>query len=382
MLIPIGTNVKHLRYPTVTYVLIGLNLLVFAMQWSIQRAGGVEFGAETTNIISNGLNNARLSSGNFHVYSLITYQFLHAGWIHILGNMLFLLPFGKAVEDRLGHVGFAFFYLGCGAFGGYIHTIFSTAPVVGASGSVCAVTAAFIVLAPKTYIRVLLVFFIIGVYQIPSMLLVAFFVLFDVFSLLASMAGANAEPTAWIVHLGGYLSGFVITFSLLGLGILASKEFDLTQILKQAKRRHEYKRVMQKTTSPLLKDEKLSRSSMTRFEISELAATGNTIAAAEKYLLACKDNSKVKLNKELLNSLGNVLIRNGRIGEGVQVYEHYLTQQTDAQNTGEVALLLIAKYIRNLDNKDRAKELMNEYSGKFLNTHASLVATLTRELEI
>ena len=376
MLIPIGTNVEHARYPLVTYVLIALNLLVFALQWSVQRAGDLD----NEMFFSEVLFNARLSSENFHVYSLFTYQFLHAGWIHILGNMIFLLPFGKAVEDRMGHIGFALFYLGCGAFGGFLHTMYTTSTVIGASGSVCAVTAAFLVLAPKTHIRVLLVFFIIGVYQIPSILLVLFFVLFDVFNLLASMAGANADPTAWVVHLGGYASGFILTFSLLGLKVIASSEYDLTQMFKQAKRRREYKKIIASTSSPHQIEKKMSATEIVRMNISELAARGNTLGAAEKYLQACETKPKIKINRKLQSSLGNALLSEGRIKDGVFVYEKYLAQHAQAEDCEEIALLLAAKYVRNLNNKVRARELLEEYTGKFSEKHSPLVATLTSEL--
>ena len=223
MLIPIGTNVEHRRKPHVTYWLIGLNLLVFAAQWASSRWGGIASENELVRIFADFEQEGQLSKIHFHIWALVTYQFLHAGWLHIIGNMLFLLPFGKAVEDRMGHVGFALFYLGCGALGGLAHTLFYANPVIGASGSVCAVVAAFIVLAPKTKINVLFVFFIIGIYTVPSLLLVSFFILFDSFNLLMSIFGQNPTPTAWVVHLVGYLAGFVITFGILSIGLIQSK---------------------------------------------------------------------------------------------------------------------------------------------------------------
>lgn len=382
MLIPIGTNVAHKRYPMVTFVLIGLNLLIFALQWALQRSAGSNTTGESVQILTEALSNARLSGTDFHLYSLITYQFLHAGWMHIIGNMLFLLPFGKAVEDRMGHLGFALFYIGCGAFGGFMHTLFSNAPVIGASGSVCAVTAAFIVLAPKTTTRVLLVFFIIGVFQIPSMLLVAFFVLFDVINLLSSMAGANADPTAWIVHLAGYASGFALTFILLKTRCIASTEYDLTEMLKQARRRREYKRVVSHGTQRFSETPaRLDAETKQRMKITESAEEGNLLVAADEFLQSFKKYPKLKLNQKLHVSLGNVLVRDGRIQEGVLVFERYLKQHSEADDRGEIALLLSAKYCRNLDNTKRGKELLEQYKSEFADKHALLVATLTKELE-
>ncbi len=382
MLIPIGTNVQHKRYPTVTYALIALNLLVFATEWAIQRSGGIESPNEVNRVISQAFNYGALSSTKFHFYSLFTYQFIHAGWVHLLGNMIFLVPFGKAVEDRMGHLGFALFYLGCGAFAGGLHALTSFSSVIGASGSVCAVTAAFIVLAPKTTIKVLLIFFIIGVYQIPSMLLVAFFVLFDVFSLLASAAGANTDPTAWVTHLGGYLSGFVLTYMLLSLKIIASSQFDLTEMIKQRKRRRAYRKVIAHSKpNPVATSVKPEPISNIRATISEATATGNALDAADNYIASLENFPKLQLNKETHAAIANALFQAGRVNDGAIVYERYLTQHSEAKDCPEVALLLAAKYTRVLHNKQRATELLKEFATSFSPNHQELAATLTSELQ-
>jgi membrane associated rhomboid family serine protease len=381
MLIPIGTNVEHKRYPVVTYVLIGLNLLVFAVEWAIQRSGGIQSSNELVSAISQAFNYGALSGSQFHIYSLITYQFMHASWMHIIGNMIFLLPFGKAVEDRMGHFGFALFYLTCGAFAGGMHALTSHSPVIGASGSVCAVTAAFIVLAPKTTIKVLLIFFIIGVYQIPSMLLVTFFVLFDVFSLLASAAGANTDPTAWVAHLAGYISGFSITFLLLRLNIIASSQFDLAEMLRQAKRRRTYRNVVANAKpSPVAASAKLDSGALLRAKIAETAATGSPLIAADEYIASLNTFPKLKLHRQTHVALANALLQDGRVDEGALVYERYLTQHSKAEDCPDVALLLAAKYTRELNNQKRASELLNTFGSAFSPNHQALVATLTSEL--
>jgi len=381
MLIPIGTNVENKRYPTITYCLIGLNLLIFALQWSIQRSGDLDAQNGVTRWIGHVLSEGALSSQDFHVYSLFSYQFLHAGWMHIVGNMIFLLPFGKAVEDRMGHVGFALFYLGCGAFAGGMHALTSASPVIGASGSVCAVTAAFIVLAPKTTIKVVLIFFIIGVYQIPSLLLVAFFVLFDLFSLLASTVGTNTDPTAWIAHLSGYLCGFAITFLLLKLSVIASSQFDLTEMLKQASRRRSYKRIVEGSSQKnVLQPAKAEPALILRAQISEDVAAGKHFEAAQTYIREREKFPDLRISSQLHATLANALLQHGKVKEGVSLYEEYLSIFTDADDRSEVALLLAAKYTRELHNETRALALLNEYSSSFSQKHKSLAATLLHEL--
>jgi membrane associated rhomboid family serine protease len=325
---------------------------------------------------------ARLSSANFHLVSLFSYQFLHSGWLHIIGNMLFLVPFGKAVEDKMGHVAFALFYLGCGALGGFVHTIFYDNPVIGASGSVCAVVAAFIVLAPKTKIHVLFIFFIIGIYTFPSLLLVAFFILFDTFNLLASLIGVNAAPTAWVVHIVGYVSGFTITYIALSLGFIRSSEYDLPQMITQYRRRREYKKVVESTPAfdnsvSELDDPELQLS----MSIGQQVATGQLDSAVSHYLKAMVDYPSLKIDARAHHHIGSTLIQDNQIEDGVIVLERYLDQFPKAKDRGEVALLLAAKYTRSLDNPKRAKELLKKFKNEISEEHQELALTIERELQ-
>ena len=382
MLIPIGTNIEHRRKPIVTYWIIGLNLLIFAIQWSSSRSGGLNSNSEIVRFVTSLEIQGQLSSTYFHSWSLVTYQFLHAGWMHIIVNMLFLLPFGKAVEDRMGHLGFALFYLGCGAFGGLIHTLLYTAPVIGASGSVCAVVAAFVVLAPKTKTHVLFIFFIIGMYSVPSLLLVAFFILFDTFSLLASMMGSNSNSTAWMVHLCGYIAGFTLSFSALAIGLIQSSEFDLTQMIRQSHRRRSFQKVMN-TTKAIQQNEMKSEDDpilQLQASIAQDAATGKTIEAAERYLIAITEYPSLKIDARTLHLIGSTLIQNNRIENGTQVFERYLVQYKNSEDCAEVALLLAAKYARNLNNSKRAKQLLKIYASSFSEQHQKLATTITSEL--
>ena len=383
MLIPIGTNIVHRRQPYVTYWIIALNLLIFALQWATQRSGGTDAEHSLVRYFSLFELEGQLSSSNFHVWSLFTYQFLHGGWMHIFGNMLFLLPFGKVVEDRLGHLWFALFYLGTGALGGLVHILFYSSPVIGASGSVCGVVAAFIVLAPKTKIHILLVFFIIGVYTVPSMLIVAFFVLFDTFSLLASLAGADGRPTAWAVHLTGYVVGFVVAFLGLTLKLIQPTEFDLTQMIRQSNRRRAYKKTIQSPTAfktdgnpPLSPEEEL------RSDIVINAADGNIEVSTSKYLQAIIEFPSLRLDTRTLHLIGSYLLQSNRFRDGVKVFERYLSQHPTAKDKGEVALLLAAKYARELNNPQRASELLSTYGQDVLPQHKALASTITEELRL
>ncbi|MBT4530154.1 MAG: rhomboid family intramembrane serine protease [Phycisphaerae bacterium] len=382
MLIPIGTNVEHRNYPKVTYWIIGLNILIFALQWATARAGGLESQNAIVHYLATLEAEGTLSRSNFHFLSLFSYQFIHAGWFHIIFNMLFLLPFGKVVEDRMGHLGFLAFYLGAGAIGGYVHTLLHTNGVVGASGSVCAVVAAFVVLAPKTKTHVLLVFFIIGIYSLPSMLLVAFFVAIDVFSQITSLLGIHSGNTAWAVHLCGYASGFLIAYIGLKTNWIRSTEFDLTQLVKQWSRRRSYKNAFeQPSVRKPVSQKQDDPEYLLRVSIADEAANGNIKQATVKYLQAVEDKPSFKSDAGTLHLIGASLMQSNELAKGAQVFERYLVQHKQAKDKGEVALLLAAKYIRELENKNRGAELLKDYADNFSSEHTPLVDKLTAEVQ-
>ena len=381
MLIPIGTDLPLKRNPTVTYVIIALNLIIFAVQWSINRNGGSDSANIVVQDISQFMDNCILSSVQFEFFALFTYQFLHGSWIHLIGNMLFLLPFGKAIEDRLGHFGFLFLYLFSGAIGGAMYVSMSEGTVIGASGSVCAITAAFVVLAPVSRIKVLLIFFIIGMYELPSMLFVLFFVLFDSFGLLSNYAGGETSNTAYLVHFAGYISGFSITIALTALGFVARTEYDLMYMLRQSKRRRSYKKIVSNLPEHTLEiKQKEDPLSLLIASITQVS-TNDPHTAANQYLEALETEPSLYLNPKTQLLIGSTLIKSGRVKDGARVYEMYLKKHSKADDVGEVALLLVAKYARDLKNEERARELLNDFSSSFSESHQSLVATLTQELE-
>lgn len=175
--------------------------------------------------------------GAVGVLRLFSYQFLHGDLLHLLGNMLFLWVFGRAVEDRLGRFGFAAFYLLGGAFAGLMHTLFEPAPAVGASGSISAVTGAFLVLFPRTRIKVLWFFILISFIQAPAW----FFIGLQIAWNLLAQASGKAGNVAVLAHLAGYGYGFVIALVLLSTKVLSREPYDLFTISKQAKRRREFR---------------------------------------------------------------------------------------------------------------------------------------------
>ena len=140
--------------------------------------------------------------------TLITYQFLHGGWAHLGGNLLYLWVFGDNIEDATGHLRFLCFYLLCGTAAGLIHYAaapHSAVPLVGASGAIAGVLGAYLLLHPKA--KVLVPVFFIPIYLPAWLLILVWFGL----QVLAVSGGDTGEGgTAWWAHIGGFLAGIIL----------------------------------------------------------------------------------------------------------------------------------------------------------------------------
>ena len=170
MLFPLGTDRLPPRRPTTTIILVVLNLLIFIGVALAVRAGSTTH----EEVIRWGA----VSRVDFHWWSLVTSLFLHdpSGLGHVGFNMLFLWVFGQAVEARLGSLGFAAFYLVGGIAACLAHMVVTPAPAIGASGAFAAVSGAFLALFPRSTVRVLLFFLLIGIYHIPAIWFICFYI--------------------------------------------------------------------------------------------------------------------------------------------------------------------------------------------------------------
>jgi len=146
---------------------------------------------------------------------MVTSMFLHGGWMHLLGNMLFLWVFGGAVEDAMGHFQYLIFYFVCGIGSAVAHTIFnwgSNVPTVGASGAISGVMGAFIVLFPSARVATLIpALFLFFTVRIPAFLMLGYWFFLQIFSGLVSLGvGGQQGGVAWWAHVGGFLLGAVL----------------------------------------------------------------------------------------------------------------------------------------------------------------------------
>jgi membrane associated rhomboid family serine protease len=219
MFVPLHDNtpLKVIRFQYVTGALIIINVVVFLFTgaftseevlWAVATGYGI-VPVELIQVVDPGTAYNPIPEP----LTLITYQFLHGGWWHLISNMAFLWVFADNVEDAFGHVGFLIFYLLCGAAAGLLHTLLapqSAAPLIGASGAVSGVLASYLLLYPKARVWILLFL------RIP-LPISAFWALSGWFLLqLVSvfMATTEGDQVAWWAHIGGFLCGLILTFVL------------------------------------------------------------------------------------------------------------------------------------------------------------------------
>lgn len=204
-MLPIGDdNSARRSVPLVTYALIALNVLFFFVETS----GGEAFIMKWAFVPSRFLANP---SADF--LTLFTSMFMHAGWLHLGGNMLYLWIFGDNVEDRLGHTMFTIFYLLCGLAATFAQLAFSlgsNVPNLGASGAIAGVLGAYLVMFPQGRVRVLQGQQVIPV---PALIVIGFWFVLQLFSGIGSIANtADTGGVAYMAHIGGFIAGFVLTF--------------------------------------------------------------------------------------------------------------------------------------------------------------------------
>jgi membrane associated rhomboid family serine protease len=215
-MIPLRVDIQRARVAIVNILLILVNVLVFLHEATLSPRAGQAL------VYTFGLIPAReqllfsphgISIGDA-ILPIFTSMFLHGGWMHLIGNMLFLWVFGGAVEEALGHLQYLIFYLVCGVGSALVHTVFnlgSKLPTVGASGAISGVMGAFIVLYPTskvtTLIPALLLFFTV---RIPAFLMLGYWFFLQFFSGVASLGMSDKGGVAWWAHVGGFILGAML----------------------------------------------------------------------------------------------------------------------------------------------------------------------------
>lgn len=215
--------------PYVTYALIAINVAIFIYEVSLQmspQTGALEQFFQTWAVVPRELTASFEGRGNpLEWVTLFSSQFLHGGFLHVAGNMLFLWIFGNNVEDRLGHIKYLVFYLACGALAALAQWFFSSGssiPSLGASGAIAGVMGAYILRFPQAKILTLIPLGIfITTFRIPAIFFLGFWFVQQAFYGIVSLGattniGMESGGVAYWAHAGGFVFGAVLG-PLLGL---------------------------------------------------------------------------------------------------------------------------------------------------------------------
>ncbi len=322
MVFHIDTDRRSQIIPWVNYALIALNVLAYLFI-DVQRSPGLY-----------------LQTHQPLLPQFFSYQFLHNDAMHIFGNMVFLWVFGNHVEERLGHIGYLFFYLASGVLAGVAHVLpVDAPPVIGASGAVAGVTGAFLAFYPLTKVEIDIAF--LGEFEVSSLVLILFRIANDaVFSL---MGIGNVAYTA---HLAGYLFGFVVAMALLLVRFLPREEHDMIGLLHP-----------QPPEARAAADPSISAAER-RHAIAAALDSEDPAAAARLYeeLLLADASETMPLEPQL--EIANQLMREGRYPAAARAYELFLARYPDYGELEQVQLILGLIYAKHLAKPDRARELL------------------------
>jgi membrane associated rhomboid family serine protease len=161
--------------------------------------------------------------------TVITSMFLHGSWSHIIGNMIYLWVFGSSLEEACGHVRFVIFYILCGIGAGVGHALVDPAgvtPMIGASGAISGLLAAYMLVYPYNKVTLLVLIFSFVKIRLPAMLVIGFWIFYQMFEMFAAAAAPESQGggIAWTAHVGGFVTGALLIFVLRRPGVKMMQE--------------------------------------------------------------------------------------------------------------------------------------------------------------
>lgn len=354
MFFPVGTDRRLRSIPYANLALIAVNVLIFVfIEQPTQSAWA-------------------LDPGNPRLLEFITYQFAHMSWQHLLGNMAFLYVFGNSVEDRMGSLGYLFFYLAGGVLAGVGHACVEPSPVLGASGAVCAVTGAYLALFPLSRVTVAFLF-VFGSFEVPTLWLVVLQAALDGVMQLAGQAGV-----AYLAHLTGYAFGFAVALGLLMSRIIAGESTDVLAILEHRRRRHEFRAITQQGYQPWeltpVKNLPVTGAEATlteaERELAEARAaivadidSGKLEAAARSYIALRRRQAGTVLPRQAQLDVSNQLMAMGLYEHAAAGYEMFLRHNAQDPQKASAELILAVIRLRYLGDVPGAQGLLRSCVG-------------------
>lgn len=363
MFFPFGTDRQLARPTLITYALIALNAGVFVF---------LAFVGQSDEAKAEGITQLlALDPNHIQPWAFISYAFVHAGWKHLAGNMLFLWVFGPNVEDRFGRIGFLIFYLAAAAASGGLFALFDKNPVVGASGAIAGITGAYLVLFPRTSIKTLVFFFFIGIYWIPAVWFIGASILWD----LTQQAMGHNTNIATLAHIGGYATGIIVSMVLLWLKILVREPYDLFTIAKHKSRQRQFREVayQQRLAADSARASKVSNEAadaiaVARADVSRCISSLDMPGAAIAYRKLLSEHGAVDgaatLSRRNQYDLANHLFQAGDYQTAANAYERFLKGYPSDPEAAHVKLLLGRINARYLNDPIEAKRLLSEVLGQ------------------
>jgi membrane associated rhomboid family serine protease len=377
VIFPVGTSRPHRRSPVITLALLAAILVSFLF---------AQFQARLEpNTYAELLQRIELLWKPSQPWRFITYAFAHADWWHVISNVVFLWVFGPSVEDRFGHPGFLAFFLAGSVLSGLGHIALSPAPVIGASGAISAVTGAYLVLFPRTSVRVIfLVFF--RFYDIPATWFVVAAVVLDFVRM------GDGGQIAHGAHLAGYLTGFLVAGGLLATRLLPREPmYDLISIWQHRTRRAALRsavEVAQKQraapfapgTEPAISE----LAALRRAKITALLASGDRAGAADEYELLLSENGLASpaalLSKRAQFEAAGALYQLARYPRAMSAFELFARAYPNDPQTIGVKLLMAAIAVRHMHDHARARDILDDIAPKLSTDQQAFASDLRAEL--
>jgi membrane associated rhomboid family serine protease len=352
----------------VTPLLVGVNIAVYVALAAVHARNPEQADAIRRPLL--------LDPEAFRWFQPLTSAFLHGGFWHIAGNMLFLFVFGPNIEDRLGRLWFLLFYVGGAYAAGGLHALFADAAALGASGAVSACTGAYLVLFPRTQIRTLFLLYL-RPFDISAWWFIAGAFAWDIIG-----QGTGRGGIAYLAHIGGSVYGFTLMLLLLWTKVLPREIYDLFSIARQANRRRQlkeatadgHKRAQEWWTTTnkqgVVSGEAIA---LARAEVGRLIASGDMPGAARAYRALVADHGATPgatvLSHKYLEQLAAYYFSTPDPGDpprlpgehkrgAAYVMERIVEAYPRENTTPRFRLLLGIMLSRDLNDKARAKTML------------------------
>jgi len=376
MIIPIRTDYRMTRTPWGNYALLAVNVAVYLL--------GDHAGSEQGYV---RIYAWMLHPDNPELGQFFTSMFLHGGFLHLAGNMLFLWVFGNAINDRFGQAGYLAFYLAGGILAGVGYVLLSgRAPVLGASGAISAVAGAYLVLLPRSRVTVLaLLLYVFMPFEISSLYFLMFQLVWNLALTLGHLAGpySGGGGVAYAAHSSGYAFGIAISAALLALRILPRDAFDLLNLFRARRRRSRYQTMVSRGYDPFShtkaklrqaegrwvktrsveqapSDTTSAKELQLRRGIVEAFARNDLNGASKRYLELVQLADDPVLPRQQQLDVGNHLMASEQHAAAADAYERFLRHFHNYEFKADIYLMLGLLYGRYLDQYEAAERYLQQ----------------------